>query len=122
MRVHSTGVLGLAGCLVAAVLSVVAALLSGEFGLLYFALMFVLLALPVSAIYACDAGWPRQAMMVISAGLLGAILLLLGVGLFDRLLPPSVVNAVEPLIGGLPLAMLASQFAAIYLTQVKPQK
>jgi hypothetical protein len=85
-------------------------------------LLFGLLTLPASAIYACDSGWPRTTMAVITAGLLCALVLVLVVGLLERQLPPPLVTAVAPLMGLLPLAMLASQFAAMYLTQATVQK
>jgi tetratricopeptide (TPR) repeat protein len=112
----------LAGCLLAALICLSTMLATASGILFYGTIMFVALSLPVSAIYVCDAGWPRQTMAVISLGLFGAVLLVLTVGLLEHSLPPSIVSSVSPLIGGLPLAMLASQFAAMYLTQATPTK
>jgi hypothetical protein len=84
--------------------------------------MFALLALPASAIYVCDIGWPRMAMATITLGLLVALLLVVFVGIFERQLPPVVSTTIGPLVSFLPLALVASQFAAMYLTQVTPQK
>jgi tetratricopeptide (TPR) repeat protein len=112
----------LAVCLIVTLGFLVAAIALGSGFLLLCTLMFALLALPASAIYVCEAGWPRHAMAAITLGLLAMVLLVFAVGLLEHRLPAPAVNAVASLVGILPLAMIASQFAAIYLTQVTPRK
>jgi hypothetical protein len=107
----------LLGCIVATVLCLGGAILMGNEMLAYGALMFALLALPASAIYSCEAGWPRQAMAAITLGLLAAVVLVIVVGVFPTQMPAGVVSVAESLLGMLPLAMLASQFAAMFLSQ-----
>jgi hypothetical protein len=112
----------LAACLAATLLCLVAALAAANGMLLLGAIFFALLALPASAIYVCDEGWPRQAMAVITLALLGAVLIVLTIGLFEKLLPPPLVAWSSDVELMLPLAMLGSQFAAMYLAGVKVRK
>jgi hypothetical protein len=112
----------LAACLVPALGFLAATIVLGSGFLFFCTLIFALLALPASAIYFCDAGWPRQAMAAITLVLLAAVLLVVAVGLFERQLPQPLVALAVQLINVLPLAMLASQFAANYLAQVTPRK
>ena len=112
----------LAACLLAAILCAALFFVRLNGILIYAALLFVLLALPVSSIYSCSPGWPRQSMIAISLALFAGILLALTVGLLEDTLPRLLVASALPLIDGLPLAMLASQFAAMYLTQATPTK
>ena len=112
----------LAACLATTLACLIAWLSTGSGMLFYGTLMFALLALPASAIYVCDAGWPRIAMTAITLSLLAALLLVLTVGLMEKQLPPSLVSTTLPIVSLLPLAMLASQFAAMFLTQATVQK
>ena len=100
----------------------VAALVTGQDVLFFGTVMLVLLALPASAIYLCNSGWPRQAMTAITLVLAAVIGLILLVGLTEALWPEPVRLAVLAVMPILPLAMLASQFAAMSLTRVTPQK
>src|SRR5262245_41290166 len=112
----------LAVCLTATLGCLVAAIALGNGFLLYCTLLFALLALPASAIYVCDAGWPRQAMVAITLVLLAAVLFVMTAGLTESQLPPSLVALAVQIIQVLPLAMIASQLAASYLIQVTLQK
>ena len=112
----------LAGCLIVTLACLIAWLVTGNEVLFYGTLMFAVLALPASAIYVCESGWPRTVMTAITLGLLAALLVVLTVGVFERQFPPVVSKTVGPLVNFLPLAMVASQFAAMFLTQVTPQK
>jgi tetratricopeptide (TPR) repeat protein len=110
----------LAACLLVTLATLVAAIWIGSPFLLLVTLLFALLSLPASAIYVCDSGWPRQTMALITAGLLAAVVFVLVVGMLD--VPAPLAAAFQGLIGLLPFAMLGSQFAAMYLAQVTPQK
>ncbi len=90
---------------------------------LHGALVFALLSLPVSAIYICDAGWPRRTMF----GCTG-LLLLLG---FVWMLPDQwslPMNGVDVLAGArqaaafFPIGIVASQFLANALAGVRVKK
>jgi hypothetical protein len=62
-------------------------------------------------------------MALIALGLAAAVLLVIVAALTpDELLPFPVVAVVVSLLRLLPYAMLGSQFAAMYLTRVRPQK
>jgi tetratricopeptide (TPR) repeat protein len=100
----------------------VAALATGIDILLFATVMFTLLALPASAIYVCESGWPRQAMTAITLGLGFLVLSIVLVGFTETWWPEPVRLAMLAILPILPLAMLASQFAAMYLTRVTPQK
>ena len=91
--------------------------------LVYFAtVMFVLLSLPASAIYLCNSGWPRQTMAAITISLAALVFAVALVGLTEPVWPPIVVLSVLAFVLVLPYAMLASQFAAMYLSRVTPRK
>ena len=112
----------LAVCILATLGCLVAAVASG-IGFLYLVTLFLaLLALPASAIYVCDAGWPRQAMVAITLGLLAAIGLVTVGALAEESLPAALQLPVVALLRILPFALLGSQFAASYLSQVTPTK
>jgi hypothetical protein len=109
----------LAGCLLLTLGCLIAYVWVGGELLMLCTIFFVALALPASAIYVCDAGWPRHLMAVITAGLLAALLLAIACfGLAFQLRSVPLLNISLQIIQALPLASLASQFAAIYLTQV----
>jgi len=105
-------------------ISLLVVALGSENGLLFFAaLMAVLLLLPASKIYDCDAGWPRQAMAGITFVLLAAVLLLACASALPvKELHPLVLLPVGLTILVLPWAMIASQFAAVYLIGVTPKR
>ena len=63
--------------------------------------------------------WRRAA---ITLGLLACLLMLLGAGVFENYLPRQFVVFCAQLLNFLPLAMVASQFAAMYLVQATVQK
>jgi tetratricopeptide (TPR) repeat protein/uncharacterized membrane protein (UPF0136 family) len=94
---------------------------------------FGVLALPASAIFLCQAGWPRYAMMAITLGLLAANLFIFVVLAASSALSPqsdpnllliatALIQAAAAILPALPMALLASQFAAMYLTQVTPRR
>ena len=85
--------------------------------------MCALLALPASAIYICDVGWPRHTMTAITGVLAAAVVVFAGV----ISVPPDAVPAlIRVLIAlmmlGIFIGMLASQFAANYLMSATPKK
>jgi Flp pilus assembly protein TadD len=89
---------------------------------LYAALVFGLLALPTSAIHACDRGWPRLTMTGITAtlALLGLIAV---VGLCmdapDRSLPKALGYGA---LGLFSIGVFASQWIAIWLMNQRPKR
>jgi hypothetical protein len=109
-------VLAFAGCLTAY-------LVTGDELLFLSTVMSAAVALPASAIYSCQSGWPRYTMIAITLGLLAAFLLSAG-GIFVAFFVGSkaLLDLAAQVMQALPLATIASQFAAIYLTQVTPQK
>lgn len=109
-------VLAFAGCLIAY-------LVTGDELPLLSAVMAAAVALPASAIYVCQSGWPRYTMIAITLGLLASFLLSAG-GIFVAVLVDSkaLLNTAAQVLQTLPLATIASQFAAMYLTQVSPKK
>jgi tetratricopeptide (TPR) repeat protein len=85
--------------------------------------MFALLALPASAIFICEAGWPRHTMTAITAVLAAATLLFaVAVSFPIYKLAPLVQAPLGLFMLVLALGMLASQFAAIYLMSATPKK
>jgi tetratricopeptide (TPR) repeat protein len=85
--------------------------------------MCALLALPASAIFLCETGWPRNVMTAITIALTLALAAVAVVVSF----PLNDVNVVlfSPILGilfVLPWAILASQFAANYLMSATPKK
>jgi Flp pilus assembly protein TadD len=112
----------LAGCLLAAGASLAALFTTGHEVWLVAAIYTGLLSLPASAIYVCNSGWPRQLMTLITVALLASSLFVLIVIWFEHSLPPAALNVAAPFVAFLPLGMIASQFAANYLTQVTPTR
>jgi hypothetical protein len=108
----------LAVCLLAAGTSLAVFFVTGNEAWLIAAIYTGLLTLPASAIYVCESGWPRQVMTVITLALLVGSLFVVTVIQFEQSLPPAAINIAAPFIAFLPLAIVASQFAANYLTQV----
>jgi Flp pilus assembly protein TadD len=112
----------LALCLLASAGSLVGFFVTGDEIFLIGAIYAALLTIPASAIFMCQSGWPRQVMAMITLGLLGGVVLVLTVAQFEDRLPHAVIDFLAPVVAFLPLAMIASQFAANYLAQVTPQK
>jgi tetratricopeptide (TPR) repeat protein len=113
----------LAVCLIATLATLVAWLITGGRLLFFTMLMFALLSLPASAIYSCNAGWPRRTMAGITIALLCGVLILLSAGMFTPATRPPLLTIVGALLLlGLPWAMLGSQFAAAYLMTVTPRQ
>ncbi len=113
----------LVACLVITLACLAVAIATGQPRLYEAAVMCAVLALPASAIYVCDAGWPRQAMTAITLALGALIAFVVAVVLYSRtqrVVPLMVVAA--SVHGLLPWGLLASQFAAMYLSRVTPQK
>jgi hypothetical protein len=113
----------LVACLVITLACLGVAIAMGRYVFYEATVMCAVLALPASAIYVCEAGWPRQAMTAITL-LLGTLIAFV---IALVLLPPEIIAmplllawaAVHRL---LPWGLLASQFAAMYLSRVTPQK
>jgi tetratricopeptide (TPR) repeat protein len=113
----------LAACLAVTIGVLVAAIVRDSPIWIYSALMFALLALPASAIYVCDAGWPRQTMAGITLLLLAGVLVVFAAGMFpEEAIPMVLALPALGLLQALPWAMLGSQFAANYLIGVKPKR
>jgi Flp pilus assembly protein TadD len=112
----------LAACLLGVVAAVVGFCVTGREVFLLAIIYAALLSLPASAIYVCDAGWPRQVMALITIALLGMVMVALVAIGFEAQLPPGAGVVLAPLVAFLPLLMIGSQFAANYLVQVTPQR
>jgi len=113
----------LVACICVTLACLGAAIATGN-GLLYWAtIVCAVLSLPASAIYVCDAGWPRQTMAAISLALGALVAAILAIGLLPNgAVPPPVELAAVAVMRFLPYVLLASQFAAMYLSRVTPQK
>jgi len=113
----------LAGCLLVFLGCLVAYLVTGDEAMFLCMIFFGLITLPASAIYVCDAGWPRLTMAAITIGLLSALMFALTAGyLADQWQSRPLQDLSLQIFSVLPLACIASQFAAMYLTQVTPKK
>ena len=123
LRLHRDGRLALtaddrrgsevvAGTLVVALTTFAIGLAQDSPGLLRVALGWVVLTLPASRIFGCDAGWPRRALAsgcAVTAAMLG------WASLQDGRVPQAVATL-------LPLLLIGLQFAAIGLQQVRPKR
>jgi len=100
-----------------------AAIATGN-GVFYWAtIVCAVLSLPASAIYVCEPGWPRQAMTAITLALGTLIAAIVTIGaLPNAAVPPLVELGAAAVMRVLPWGLLASQFAAMYLSRVTPQK
>jgi hypothetical protein len=109
--------------LLAVVACLAAAILTWQEPLFYATLLLTILLLPVSAIFVCAPGWPRQTMIAIAAALLGMIALITAVELMsaDRV-PLALRQLHAQLLGYTPIALFASQIAAMYLSRAVPRK
>jgi tetratricopeptide (TPR) repeat protein len=112
----------LAVCIVVTLGCLAAAVATGEEAIYLATLLFVLLSLPASAIYVCDEGWPRHAMMAMTGGLALLVILALAMAISDVAWSTGLAPLARLVAGLLFLPMLASQFAAMYLTRVTPEK
>jgi len=110
-------------CLVITLACLGVAIATGQPRLYEATVMCAVLALPASAIYVCEAGWPRHAMTAITLSLGSLIAFVAGVVLLSQtqMVVPVVLVAAS-VHGLLPWGLLASQFAAMYLSRVTPQK
>lgn len=87
------------------------------------ALVFGLLAIPTAAIFSCQHGWPRLAMLAITLGL--AIAGLTAVAMFGVVHPPKNSPGASLAAGSLGLFLLGtfiSQWVANWLSQQKPRR
>jgi hypothetical protein len=101
----------------------VAAIITGQEAFYYGTVLLAILSLPASAIYLCASGWPRQSMAAITLGVLAVIVLVVGIGLFpESQIPLFVLIPWRLARNALPLALLASQFAAAYFMSATPKK
>ena len=93
-------------------------------GMLYWAtIVCAVFSLPASAIYVCEPGWPRRAMTAITLTLGAMVGFVVTIILLPKeMVPPLVGLGWETVAGLMPYSLLASQFAAIYLSRVTPQK
>jgi tetratricopeptide (TPR) repeat protein len=113
----------LAVCLIAVVACLVAALVVWREPLFLATLFLTILALPASAIFVCQPGWPRQTMAAITLALLAWITFVTLVGL----MPPGQLPEYVHVLGGklldlTPYALLGSQFAAMGLSRAMPRR
>ena len=113
----------LVACLVITLACLGAAIATGHRVLYEATVMCAVLALPASAIYMCEAGWPRHVMTAITL-ILGALIAFVATVV---LLPTATIN--QPLrlplanvMRLLPWGLLASQFAAMYLSRVTQKR
>ena len=78
-------------------------------------IFLVLVCLPLSAVFHCDAGWPRWVLAAVTVGLAGVA--------FAVLLPESRTPPwLGQLVGAFPLAAIGSQFLAVALSQHRVQR
>ncbi len=113
----------LAACLAGTLSVLVAAIITGQEAFYYGTVLLAILSLPASAIYLCASGWPRQSMAAITLGVLAVIVLVVGIGLFpESQIPLFVLIPWRLARNALPLALLASQFAAAYFMSATPKK
>lgn len=122
----------LLACLVTTCAFLIGSIATGRVDVLLFALICALLTLPASAIFSCHAGWPRNTMVAITAGLAAATavaavtLLVIPHWVMHPWFPIRIIPPLFGFVGSmmrfLPWAMLGSQLAANYLTSVTPKK
>lgn len=121
LRLHPDGRLALSSdqkrgsellllCLSAVAISIGLGLATGDGAWFFRAVMFLILALPVSAIMSTPHGWPRQIMFAMCGGLAAIIL----VGLVS----PTIEQRAVPI---LPYLLLGSQFVAASLASARPR-
>ena len=119
-QVRGANVLG--ACLVVTLGWLIVWIVTGDGFARMTTLMFAMLALPASAIFRCDPGWPRRTAMIMTLILLAAIL--------ATFVPLAIIRRVDtPLAIGLmllgmpvPFALLASQFVSIFLMNARVKK
>jgi hypothetical protein len=110
-------------CIIATLACLTAALVLDSGTLLKATIMCALLSLPASAIYVCEAGWPRHAMLGITLALAAAVAFVVSLAVLPSAwVPPPLVLGWAAVMGLLPYALLASQFAAMALSRVTPRK
>jgi tetratricopeptide (TPR) repeat protein len=113
----------LAICLVAVIACLIASVATRQEPLFYASLLLTILALPASAIYVCQSGWPRRAMAGITLSLLAVIIFITAVELAPAGRLPRSLHALNDQINGiLPFGLIASQIAAMVLSHVTPRK
>jgi tetratricopeptide (TPR) repeat protein len=110
-------------CLVITLACLGAAIGTGHRVLYEATAMSAVLALPASAIYLCEAGWPRYIMTAITLFLGGMIAFVVTL----VLLPAAMISQPLMLLWAwarrlLPWGLLASQFAAMFLIRVTPKR
>lgn len=121
LRLHPDGRLALSSdqkrgsellllCLTAVAASIGLGLATGDGAWFFRAVMFLILALPVSAIMSTPRGWPRHMMFAMCGGLAAIIL----VGLVS----PTIEQRAVPI---LPYLLLGSQFVAASLASARPR-
>ncbi len=113
-------------CLVITLVCLGVAIATGQPRLYEATVMCAVLALPASAIYMCEAGWPRHGMTAITL-ILGTLIAFVVAVVLLFVLQPKFVVAPAVLIASavsrlLPWSLLASQFAAMYLSRVTPKR
>ena len=110
-------------CIFVTLACLAAAIATGNVIVYQCTVMCAVLSLPASAIYVCDPGWPRHAMTAITLALGATIALVVTIGVLPRtIVPPLVILGGAAIVRLLPYGLLASQFAAMYLSRVTPQK
>jgi hypothetical protein len=110
-------------CILVTLAFLVAAVARDKAVLYWATIMCAVLSLPASAIYVCESGWPRQVMMGITLALGALIAMVVTIGVLPKgVVPPLVDKGGTTVMGLVPYGLLASQFAAMYLSRMTPQK
>jgi tetratricopeptide (TPR) repeat protein len=113
----------LAVCLLVIVASLITALATWREPLFLATLFLTILALPASAIYVCQPGWPRRTMLAITLGLFALIATVTAIDLVPvQQLPAYVRMTSARLLDLMPYFLLGSQFAAMALTRATPRR
>ena len=112
-------------CVFTAVMFLIGALASGFVPFYMAALVFGILCVPVSAIWRCPLGWPRNVMLGVTVVmLLMGLILIYPVDLFPRrqLWSELLILLWLGIVEVFPWAFIGSQFLASYLMSVRVRK
>ena len=113
-------------CTFLAIAMVITFFVTGTFEYLGAGLCFALVIPPISRIYACEEGWPRNTLILISAGLLGVGLFVVACFLSGHFIGGNIGDVLggcgvfffQPFV----YASLATQFGVGFLTSAQPRR